>query len=166
VVVSPRSDRYACLQLLTGLDSHRLMLSAAKSKNKHRFRGYLRDGTHTGRDTCNRYFFIAQNDLYILIYTSDYLYGFNYNKLVCCVYRERERERSKCSRQRRVPSSVMSYSPLKVTLVSLLAYFSTQRMEMACSSETSIDFERVQGIISQKAELFTTTAVITPNPPG
>jgi hypothetical protein len=89
-----------CLQLLAGLDSHRLMLSAAKSKNKHRFCGYLRDGTLTQVVILVTDTFIAQNDLYILT---------TYTGLITtnsCVV-SAERDRSESSRQGRVPSSGM-----------------------------------------------------------
>jgi hypothetical protein len=40
------------------------------------------------------------------------------------------------------------------TLVSCLAYSSMHRMEATCSSVTSVDFNRLHGVISQKIELF------------
>jgi hypothetical protein len=46
-----------------------------------------------------------------------------------------------------------------------LAY-STLKMEATCSSETSVDFQRLLGIISQEIELFITTTVRTTNPTG
>jgi hypothetical protein len=51
-------------------------------------------------------------------------------------------------------------------LVSCLAYSSTLKMEVTFSSETSVDFQRLLGIISQEIELFITTAVRTTNPTG
>jgi hypothetical protein len=51
------------------------------------------------------------------------------------------------------------------TPVSFLAYSSTLKMEVTCSSETSVStFSGLHGIISQKIELFITTAVRTSNP--
>jgi hypothetical protein len=41
--------------------------------------------------------------------------------------------------------------------------FSTLKMEAICSSETSVD-NGIHGVISQKMELFITTAVRTSNP--
>jgi hypothetical protein len=77
--------------------------------------------------------------------------------------------------------AISPYSPLKVnrhfgetclqsllatcfTLASGLAYSSTLKMEATYSSETSIDFQDVHGVISQKIDLFLTTAVRTSNP--
>jgi hypothetical protein len=45
-----------------------------------------------------------------------------------------------------------------------LAYSSTLKTEATCSSETSVDFQRTTRVISQKIELFITTAVRTSNP--
>jgi hypothetical protein len=45
------------------------------------------------------------------------------------------------------------------TLASCLTYFSTLKMEATCSSETSVDFQDVHGVISQKIELFLTAAL-------
>jgi hypothetical protein len=39
-------------------------------------------------------------------------------------------------------------------LVSCLAYSPTLKMEATCSSETSLNFNKLYGIISQKTELF------------
>jgi hypothetical protein len=49
-------------------------------------------------------------------------------------------------------------------LVSFLAYCSTLKMETRCSSETSVVFSRLHGVISQYTELFIKTAVRTSNP--
>jgi hypothetical protein len=44
---------------------------------------------------------------------------------------------------------------------SCLAYSSTMKMEPICSSESSVDFNGLHGVISQKIELFITTALRT-----
>jgi hypothetical protein len=46
-------------------------------------------------------------------------------------------------------------------LVSYLAYSSTLKMEATYSFETSVDINILQGVISEKIELFTTTDVRT-----
>jgi hypothetical protein len=50
------------------------------------------------------------------------------------------------------------------TLVSCLDYSATLNMEATCSSETSVDFHGLHGVISQKMELFITTAMKTSDP--
>jgi hypothetical protein len=50
------------------------------------------------------------------------------------------------------------------TVVSYSAYFSTVKLELICSSETSVDFSGLHGVIPQKTVLFITTAVRTSNP--
>jgi hypothetical protein len=49
-------------------------------------------------------------------------------------------------------------------LVSCLAYYSTLKIEATCSFEKSVAFNELCGVISQKIELFITTAVRTSNP--
>jgi hypothetical protein len=51
-----------------------------------------------------------------------------------------------------------------VKQVASRAYYSTLKMEAACSSGTSVTFNGLHGDISQKIELFITTAVETSNP--
>jgi hypothetical protein len=46
-------------------------------------------------------------------------------------------------------------------LVSCLGYSSTLKVEETCSSGMSVIFNRIQGVISQKTELFIFTAVKT-----
>jgi hypothetical protein len=41
-----------------------------------------------------------------------------------------------------------------LTLISRASYSSTLKMEAISSSETSIDFNRLHGVISQRIELF------------
>jgi hypothetical protein len=48
--------------------------------------------------------------------------------------------------------------------VGLLAYSSVLKMVETCSSETSVNFNKLHGIIFQKIELYITTAVRTLNP--
>jgi hypothetical protein len=43
--------------------------------------------------------------------------------------------------------------PPAFTVVSCLDYSSTLKMEEKCSSETSVDFQRLHGVVSQKIEL-------------
>jgi hypothetical protein len=49
-------------------------------------------------------------------------------------------------------------------LASCLAYSSILKMEATCSSETSVDFQRLTGVISQKTELFKITTANASNP--
>jgi hypothetical protein len=51
--------------------------------------------------------------------------------------------------------------PPAFMLVSCLAYSSTLKLDVTCSSEFQLTFNRLHGVISQKLELFITTAVIT-----
>jgi hypothetical protein len=44
------------------------------------------------------------------------------------------------------------------TLVSCFAYFYTLKIEMTYSSEDSVVFNRLYGVISHKIEIFITTA--------
>jgi hypothetical protein len=53
--------------------------------------------------------------------------------------------------------------PSAVTLVSCSAYSSTLKMEAIYSSETSVDFNGLHGVTSQKIKLIITTAVRTSN---
>jgi hypothetical protein len=50
------------------------------------------------------------------------------------------------------------------TLVSSLAYSLALKMKATFSSEMSMTFNRLHGVISQNIELFITTAVRTSNP--
>jgi hypothetical protein len=60
----------------------------------------------------------------------------------CVVSTERERDRNLPDNEE---SHLLPCSSLKVMFVSCLAYFSTQKMEVTCSTETSIDFQRTTG---------------------
>jgi hypothetical protein len=58
----------------------------------------------------------------------------------------------------------MKQAASKAMLFSFLPYASHLKMDMTCSSESSIDFQHIIGIISQKTELFITTALRTSDP--
>jgi hypothetical protein len=55
------------------------------------------------------------------------------------------------------------FLPSAYMLVSCSAYSMTMKMEAACSTETSPNFQQLHGVISQKIEFFITTAVSTSN---
>jgi hypothetical protein len=63
-----------------------------------------------------------------------------------------------------VLSSGMVASRAAFTLVSCSAYSSTLKIEAIYPSETSVDFNGLHGVISQKIEPFMTTADRTSNP--
>jgi hypothetical protein len=55
------------------------------------------------------------------------------------------------------------FLPLAFKLVSFLAYSPNLKMETMYSAETFVDFQRINGVISQKIELIITTALRTSN---
>jgi hypothetical protein len=57
-------------------------------------------------------------------------------------------------------------SLLPVSRFLLASFISTLKIEATCSSETSVTFNELHSVISQKMELFITTAVRTSDPAG
>jgi hypothetical protein len=115
------------------------MLSAAKSKNRHRLRGYLRHGS-----LAQVVILATDTSLLKTICTYRPILLTTYTDLITtnsCVVRERQIEIFQTTKSS-IFWDVMPCSSLKATLVSCLAYFCTQKMEVTCSSETSIDFQR------------------------
>jgi hypothetical protein len=61
-------------------------------------------------------------------------------------------------------TELWNITPCSPLMDSCLAYSSTLKMEASCSSETSLTFNGLHGIISQEIELSITTAVRTSHP--
>jgi hypothetical protein len=68
------------------------------------------------------------------------------------------------SRLRTLPSSALTLLATCFMLLFCFAYSSTLKMDVACFSETSADFNRLHGVISQKIQLFSGTLACMSHP--